>query len=125
MRGLALALALISTPVLAAEQQFDLVCQGRDGRTPESKRYRIDLTRGEYCADDCKRVMKIAEVTSGLFTLFSTAPTILEPVTAYNTVNRVSGEWRWYHRDDRYAGVQDVRGACEPTTFSGMPTAKF
>lgn len=120
MRALALALCLVSTPALAAEQ-FDLLCKG----DRETRQYRIDLTSGEYCFDKCVRIMKIAEVTAGMITLYNDKPTVREPATSYNTINRLTGEWRWYNYDPRYSTIQDVQGTCERKPFSGMPTAKF
>ena len=120
MRAVFLALALVSVPAAAAEQ-FDLICKAKN----DEVRYRIDLTSGEWCAGDCKVVMKIAEVTSGVITLYDDKPTVKEPVTSYNTINRISGEWRWYNYDPRYSTVQDVNGKCEPAEFTGFPAQKF
>lgn len=120
MRALALALSLIATPAIAAEQ-FDLVCTG----DKDTMRYRIDLAAGEYCFNDCGRVMKIAEVTSGMLTLHRDKPTLTEPATAYATINRSTGEWRWYSYDPRYSHIMDIQGKCEMAPYSGMPRAKF
>lgn len=121
MRKLAIIVVLgIAEPALAADQ-FDLVCTA-----PKTEmRYRIDLARGEWCAGECKRVMKIAEVTSGMLTLHREEPQLPERRRAYTTIDRATGEWRWYYTDASTISAQDVNGTCEPAPFSGFPAAKF
>jgi hypothetical protein len=123
MRAIWLAVALVATPVMAAEQsqQFDLVCTAKR----ESDRLRIDLARGEWCFGACERVMKIQEVTAGLITLHDEKPSPPDNIRAYQTINRLTGEWQWYNYTPRYRSIMDIKGVCAPASFSGFPTAKF
>lgn len=120
MRALFLGFALFSTPAAAADQ-FDLICKSAE----ETERYRVDLARGEWCLGDCKNVIKIASVTSGLIVFAEKKPQFPGDSRASNQVNRVTGEWIWYSFDRRYSSQQDIRGQCESAPFSGLPTAKF
>lgn len=120
MRSLILMLALVSTPVAAAEQ-FDLLCKA-PGVT---EHYRIDLARGEWCFEKCELVQKIAQATSGEIILAEHKPEYRDDRTSHNRINRISGEWEWFNSDPRYTAIQDVKGTCERKEFSGMPAAKF
>ena len=120
MRALALALCLIATPAMAAEQ-FDLVCTAKK----TSERYRVDLARGEWCFGECDFVQKVASVTSGLIVLSEHRPAFDGDKIAANRINRVSGEWEWYNFDTKLMVSMDHKGKCEPAPFSGMPAAKF
>lgn len=115
-----LFLAGLSAPALAADQ-FDLICTAKK----QTNRFRIDLARMEYCEGSCENVNKIHEVTSGLITLSKTEPQPGNAAQGWNTVNRVTGEWWWYFSSPASYRVMDIRGACQPAEFSGMPTAKF
>lgn len=122
MRALVLGLALVSVPAVAAEQQqFDLICTAKKA----SERYRIDLDRGEWCANKCDFVQKIASVTTGMLILAEHEPTFRGDSTSRNRINRASGQWEWYHSDPRYSSVMDHNGTCRPAPYSGMPAAKF
>jgi len=123
VRALVFAIALVSlsgAPAAAAEQ-FDLVCTAKK----ENQRYRIDLERGEWCAGQCKRIMKIAEITAGMLTLNEDKPTLSDRVRAHNRINRVTGDWEWYYFDPNYPSTMDHRGMCERAPFSGFPAGKF
>ena len=116
MRGIVLALALLSTPAIAADQ-FDLVCSAKKDRT----RFRVDLTTGEYCADKCDQVRRIAEVTSGMIVFRQDEPKPPENIRGYNRVNRITGAWEWYSFAPQFdITPQDIRGTCEPAPFSGF-----
>lgn len=120
MRALVIALALIATPAAAAER-FDLVCKGKKNTV---EHYRIDLDRGEWCSDKCEMIQKISSVTSGLIVLAEHQPGYPGDRTSYNRINRVTGEWEWFHRDPRFVETQDIKGSCEVAPFSGFPDAK-
>lgn len=118
---LAIAALTAAVPAQAADQ-FDLVCRG--GR--EKMHYRIDLIRREYCFGKCEKLLKISEVTSGMITLIDVKPSLPSDVTAYNRINRMSGEWEWYNRSPKLStSVQNIRGHCEAAPFSSFPAAKF
>lgn len=118
MRALFLALAMISTPAIAADQ-FDLVCKG--GGKPV--RYRIDLAKGEACSDSCDRVWKIGRVTSGEISVIDRAPNYANDLEERMVVNRQSGEWRYFMSLSGKSATD--QGTCEVATFSGFPAAKF
>lgn len=120
MRFVALGMALISTPAAAADQ-FDLICKS----AKETERYRVDLARGEWCLGDCRNVIKIASVTSGVIIFAEKKQQHPRDSWASNQVNRVTGEWRWYSFDPKYSRQQDIRGQCESAPFTGLPAAKF
>lgn len=126
MRALVLALGLVAVPALAADQ-FDLLCTGgRGGR--ETMHYRLDLARGEYCFGKCESIAKIAGVTSGMITLYDDQPKFSGDTRSYNTINRITGEWRWYNFSPRLSvAAMDITGSCELDDFSGFPmlTRKF
>lgn len=122
MRTSFLALFLISTSAAAEPAvQFDLTCTAEKA----SERYRVDLARGEWCFGKCDFVQKIASVTSGLLILAEHEPTFPGDSTSRNRINRVSGEWDWYHHNPKWSSTMDHKGKCEAAPFSGMPAAKF
>lgn len=119
MRSLILSLALISTPAMAAEQ-FDLICTAKK----ETVRYRIDLAAGEWCADSCRSVLKIASVTEGTITLLSRERQAPSDVQVLKKIERSTGEWT----DISVGGGYDpvfIKGRCEAAPFSGFPAKKF
>lgn len=119
MRALVLALALVTTPAVAAEQQFDLICKAKK----ETVRYRVDLLAGEYCSGSCELVQKIASVTSGTLTLQDEKPQFRDGDRIWNMVNRSNGEW-YFSRSMPAIGVFDTtEGRCEPANFSGIAPA--
>lgn len=67
MRRIALLIACLAAPALAADQ-FDLACRGsrllkRDGAgEPYAFRVRVDLAARRWCLDDCRLVMDINTV---------------------------------------------------------------
>lgn len=120
MRTIILATMLMATPAAAADQ-FDLVCTAKK----EQQRYRIDLGAGEWCSGDCSTVRKIAEVTTGMITLVNLAPQPPRNETTYNRINRQTGAWEWFNEEPGYSSIQDIKGSCSASPFSGFPAAKF
>lgn len=121
MRAVFLALALVSVPAGAAEQ-FDLICKAQKVQV----RYRIDLASGEWCAGECKVVMKIAEVTSGLITLERSERRLPRDEESRTEINRATGEWHTYAFNPGLDVLPLIRdGNCEPADFSGFPARKF
>lgn len=122
MRWMVMAAALTASTAAAAQerQQFDLMCKGKGAE----KHYRVDLQRGEWCAEACGAVMKIAEATSGTL-LLQNEPASLKGDTIVERVNRATGAW-FYHREfPRLRFGKLVTGSCEPMAFSGFPASKF
>lgn len=117
MRIAILVLGLLAaTPAVAADQ-FDLVCVAKK----DSEHYRINLQTGEWCFGSCKRVMKIKEVTEGTITLFDDKPTDAVRTTAYNRIDRRTGQWEWYnYSPDLSIVAMHITGTCEPAPFSGF-----
>lgn len=120
MRWVIIALGLLASPAIAADQ-FDLVCTAKK----DSERYRVDLAKGEWCFGECKMVQKIASVTTGLIVLAEHEPTDGDKTWSFNRINRFTGEWSWYHSNPRSISVMDISGHCVPAEFSGMPAQKF
>lgn len=121
MRALVLGLALVSTPVAAAEQQqFDLICSGDD----QSWHYRVDLAVGEWCADVCDTVFKVASVTSGTIVLQSKEPQYRGGDKITNSINRATGDWYFYRSLPNIGFHKALNGKCEPQPFSGFPSSK-
>ncbi|WP_145960981.1 hypothetical protein [Sphingosinithalassobacter portus] len=113
---------LMGSPAVAQDvRQFDLVCTADD----VSMRYRIDLDRNEWCVRDCHQVRTIANVTSGVITLYRELPVRPNFTDAYTEINRLTGEWRWYHKSARSMNAMDHRGQCDAASFSGFPPARF
>jgi hypothetical protein len=110
---------LVATPAAAADQ-FDLICTAKK----ESQHYRVDLAKSEYCFGDCRQVMPIATITSGLIKFYDDEPKFPGDATKYNIVNRLTGEWQWYNYSPRLGpGAMDIKGTCEPAPFSGLGDA--
>lgn len=104
MKALLLALAAVaSTP-----DQFDLICKS----STETIRYRIDVTAGEWCWQQCGATWKVASITPTRIT-FKDEDTPRSRSFAY--VDRVTGEW--LQASGRFAN----RGHCDPAPFSGFP----
>lgn len=111
----------ITSPAVAADQ-FDLVCSAPKA----SARYRIDLARGEYCADECGAVLKIASVTAGDLTLADDKPAIRNGIERFERISRSTGKWYSYSFSPQLDRTPSVRrGECTLATFTGFPTAKF
>jgi hypothetical protein len=116
----------------AAEQaqQFDLVCRGkvRDisiGRRdePTESRYRIDLSKNQWCEADCQVVRTFAEVTpTRLF--FEKTDEPLKRSSMLHGVDRTNGEW--FLMAESRGDPWSIKGICEPAQFSGIaPKTKF
>jgi hypothetical protein len=119
--ALFLGLVAMSTSAMAADQ-FDLVCTAKKTMV----RYRVDLTRGEWCFDQCKLVQKLAEVTAGEIVLIRDKPLSPRDSETENRISRSDGSWYWYNYSPRTSVVPNVtKGVCEPAAFSGFPTNKF
>ena len=124
MRTVTVVLGLLAaTPAVAADQ-FDLVCSAKT----ETQHYRLDLVKNEWCFGKCENVQKISSVTSGMITLADHQPAFRGDYTAYNQINRISGEWRWHSYNPRYTSTMDITGSCISAPFSGIASssaAKF
>ncbi|WCT75039.1 hypothetical protein PQ455_07440 [Sphingomonas naphthae] len=121
MRAIIMAIGLLATPALAADQ-FDLICTAKK----TTVRYRVDLARGEWCDGDCKVTRKITAVTTGFLTLVDENPTSEHAYRESTTVNRVDGSWytmSYFTWSSRVPSA--TKGTCEPTAFTGFPAAKF
>lgn len=107
-----------AAPAIAADQ-FDLICKAGKSTT----HYRVDLARNEACESTCDRVWKMGEATSGELKLINRVPAYRGDLEERATVNRATGEYRYY---SSLSGHHDSEeGKCEPAPFSGFPQAKF
>ena len=122
MRWMVMVAALVaSTAAVAQErQQFDLMCKGKGAE----KHYRIDLQRGEWCADQCPVVATIAEVTSGTL-LLKNEKLSQNGNMIIERVNRSTGVWFYAREFPASKWGKVVSGSCEIAPFSGFPAAKF
>lgn len=118
MRALVLVAGLIATPAMAADQ-FDLACNY--GKTPI--RYRVDLSRGEACEQDCKKVWKLGAVTAGEIRLLDTSLNAPEESPQTIIVNRQTGALVHWIGGGRNPLTETAQ--CEIAPFSGFPVAKF
>lgn len=121
------AIAAIATPAAAADQ-FDLVCTGMNkdtslaSRKPIAKHYRVDLTSGRWCQDNCSATEPIASVAQDKIIFRSQAKQYARDTLIIEEVNRVNGEWT-----DVIFGAPpngnywNTSGKCEPAQFSGFP----
>ena len=117
MRTTILAAIMLALPGAAAEQdRFDLICTAKK----ETVRYRIDLTAGEWCADQCTSVNKIAEVTSGMITLYEEKAVTANGPYSYGRINRLTGEWKRASWTPSYNSFFSSTGSCTPASFSGL-----
>lgn len=119
MRWIVALAMVVATPAAAADQ-FDLVCTGDD----EPWHYRIDLTKGEWCADDCKTTFALASVTSATLTIKEQQPKFRGDDRIVNSVNRVTGEWYFYRDLPKIGFSKVVKGECKPAPFSGFGADK-
>ena len=103
---------------MAAEQQFDLICQF--GETPV--RYRVDIVRGEACEGKCDRVWKMGIVTEGEIRLKDTLSHYPEELPQTMTVNRQTGQLSHWIGGSR---PLTESATCSAAPFSGFPAAKF
>ena len=118
-----LGMVLFSAPALAADQ-FDLVCTGK--RKLDQAHFRVDLQRGEWCADTCKNVAKIEAVTSGEILLYEHKPAFRNDKEEVGRISRVTGAWYSSSFDPSYMITPITQtGTCESAPFSGLPTPKF
>jgi hypothetical protein len=116
MRLLAIALGLLATPAIAADQ-FNLVCKSDQVMTT----YRVDLAAREWCWDGCKfGTWRIHDVTSTQI-IFKDVRSAGEAVS--NFVDRTTGRSHRYNHG-RF-GSYSSDGICEVAPFSGFPKAKF
>lgn len=130
MRTLILASLIFAAPAAAAEQQFDLVCKGRQKTSalgswkPYEQRYRIDLTAQAYCTFACKSVQKIKSVDAGQIVFQATDSHDPSGMSIIHYVDRTDGKWV-YFLSGGLGLYQNSEGTCEPAAFSGFPAAKF
>lgn len=118
MRALVLALGLIATPAMAADQ-FDLVCKFGSSTV----RYRVDLIRGEACQAECSRIWRMGPISDGELRLLDLDSSDPSEVPQTITVNRQTGELRhWIGGIGR--PILET-GRCESAPFSGFPARKF
>lgn len=125
-----LLFALISTPAAAADQ-FDLVCKGEwrfgptDPYEPHDFRLRVDLAAKKYCELDCK-VLKPIEDVQPQRIVFRTATEIerASDTLVYHYVDRTNGNFRQFLSSQHPYHWQDLKGTCEPATFSGFGEEK-
>ncbi|ALJ12604.1 hypothetical protein LH19_06970 [Sphingopyxis macrogoltabida] len=136
MKRVFLALiTLISTSAGAASpEQFDLLCRGIEnvnssgtGKSTKQfeKQFRVDLSKGVYCEEQCRSTRKLAEIAPAFLMLQKEH--VAEPGRKSDisiSVDRVTG---------KYTGTMTLEsrivsfamwtwdGQCERKSFSGFP----
>jgi hypothetical protein len=83
---------------------------------PYSKTYRVDLSRNEWCEDECRGVHPIFEVQPAYLILSGDASRLVI------TVDRVTGAHRGGQKRKGSAVKLIQTGKCERTVFSGFPS---
>lgn len=121
MRWVILAIGLVAAVPASAADQFDLVCTSKKTVT----RYRVDLAKMEWCHEDCRGVVKIAEVTSSVLTLLDNQPKFENDGSHSIIINRQTGDWLNSISEPRSSYFSSVKGTCTVAPFSGFPAAKF
>ena len=111
-----IAALVATTPAAAESEQFDLICTSQR----EAVRYRVDLSKNEWCFDKCGMVQKIASVTAGTISLYDHQPTHARDARYFIQINRVTGEWHWFNHTPGSLSMTNVKGVCEPAPFSGI-----
>lgn len=129
----ALAAALMAST--GPPQKFDLVCAGTAEKlaiggavsTPYQRHLRIDLATGQWCAEDCAKVERIARVEPGRLLLRDVKiDTPREYWVERESVDRVTGEHSSMATDSP-AGPSPrsafSKGHCELAPFSEFAKA--
>lgn len=130
--GLGMALALMASPAMAANQ-FDLSCKtisssGYDKSPPPSEvKLTIDLLRMEYCENGCSNILKIKSVMTDKIILRSyrdSGQGLIIDISA--VVDRVLGVYQYeFSQIYPYPSTKAYTADCELKPFSGFPIAKF
>ncbi len=130
--ALILPLALAAgAPALAAEDQFDLACQGhkwtqRGGSGEDfAFRARIDLKAGKWCEGDCKATSAIASVSDDKLMLadegtLNTRIEMERMVTYDRKANSFHYRYSQFRPTDEYLEYQ---GSCTAQPFTPFPQA--
>ena len=130
--GLGMALALMASPAMAADQ-FDLKCKGTRqigiNKPAEPLEYglRINLATKQWCWDHCEEVYSIQEVRADRIVLKDIVEdTSIKQKTSKNIVNRQTGAHDVILIEIRpYQSFAETKGHCEPAPFTGFPKTKF
>ena len=128
-----LAAAVLAAPASAArDNQFDLVCKGKQtlatGKpaTAWTERFRFDLDTKRWCRGKCATPAPIAEVTADNISLYDSRAGVGGPADTEMTLSRISGKVNEYVRagySGRTFGIAE--GSCSREFFSGFPGKKF
>ena len=127
--GIALVGLLAAAPAMA-EDQFDLVCKGRQrisaiGRwSVYENRYRIDLAAKSFCYFSCKGTEAIAHVEAGRIDFQKSDKNEPGNVTLIHYVDRSDGKLVYLFSGGS-GTFQEVEARCEVAAFSGFPQPKF
>lgn len=130
--GLAVALVLVASPAIAADQ-FDLKCKGtrqigiNEPAKPLEYGLRINLATKQWCWDHCEEVYPIQEVRADRIVLRDVVEdTLRKRITDKNIINRQTGDHSVILIEIRpYQTFLETKGYCEPGPFTGFPKTKF
>jgi hypothetical protein len=133
LRFAVLALAILASPVAAATEQFDLVCKGTRQATVDgplndhARTLRVDLTRMEFCRDECDAVHKIDDVRADRIILnYATQETTTLNVLVSEELDRIAGNYTYSWIQSRpVPRFEEIKARCEVRPFSGFPATKF
>lgn len=117
-------------------QQFDLVCEGtmseyKDGAKSSDAPFRqvlhIDLLKGEFCAEDCTRIERLAKVDSLVITL-ADVKRDGGPSDTYRdlrSIDRTNGKYTIGYMNPGKLEWQTAEATCVPKPFTPFPATKF
>lgn len=83
--------------------------------------YRVDLSAGRYCSNECTSTYPIAKIEQ--MTIYLAKDAADATISNWVSINREDG--RIISRFKLGDSVFSYYGRCEPTVFSGFPARKF
>lgn len=127
-----LAVGVASPAAAARDNQFDLVCKGKETKktgappTAWSERFRFDLDAKRWCRGACKSAAEIGSITADHIVVTDSRASIGGPPDTELFLSRTAGTVREYI----YAGYSGrtfdlAEGTCERDYFSGLPGQRF
>ncbi len=132
----AAAVLCVTAPAQSmTSDQFDLVCTGTadvlQGTTrtasPFNQVLRLDLRSGQYCLDECDRILTLKSADPLLITLVDVPlhGGLLTKRMEKRTIDRRTGAYRIDEMDVGQLTAVTVKATCSPRAFTPFPKTKF